>query len=290
MIVRPATAQDRPALDGMAADIWAGHDIMGHPGLHGVGSLVAIIDGAPVAAATAHRGKRDPSAVQVHVDVAGGNRRRGIATRLLDELTAAHPARLYVGRTLWSRPGAAEFARARDFKEAERALEGWIDPRLAEGWAHAVLGPAGPDVREMAAGEADGAALLLADTYRRTHPWNPPAPFTAGEARATFMGDADDGGVVVAVDGSRIVGAACLSRPALGPADGRAWLSWVGTEPDAAVAVTERLVARCVLLARDRGLLVRVEVNNHHASLWAAVAGVPGSRLEQDLVVWTRAG
>ena len=288
MLIREATPDDVPEIEALASAIWEGHDIMGQPGLHGAESLIALEGPVVAGVATARRGRRDPATVTVHVDVARNHRRRGLGSRLLDQLISANPARLYIGRALESQSGALEFALANSFGEAERALEGWIDPHLAVEWMRKELGEAGDAVRPAAAGEEESAALLVAETYRRTHPWNPPAPFSSEEAQGLFLANAIDGALFVAVDDGTLLGAACLSAPGTGPAEGTAWLTWVGTEADAPSWVTASLVATCLGAAATRGLRVRVEVNNHHPALWAVIAGLPGAILEQDLVVLTR--
>jgi len=287
MPIREANPDDAPDIEAFASAIWEGHDIMGRPGLHGAGSLIALEGQALVGAATARRGRRDSATVVVHVDVARDHRRRGLGSELLNQLISANPARLYVGRALESQSGALEFALAHHFREAERALEGWIEPHLAVEWMRRELGEAANVVRPAAAGEEESAAALIAETYRRTHPWNPPAPLTPEEAQEAFLVNAIEGSLAVAVDGDTLLGAACLSAPGAG-SEGTAWLVWVGTEPDGPTWVTDSLVAACLGTAATRGLRVRVEVNNHHPALWAAVAGLPGAKLEQDLVVLTR--
>ncbi|NNF10627.1 MAG: hypothetical protein HKN74_10115 [Acidimicrobiia bacterium] len=225
MLIREAAAGDVPALDALTSAIWEGHDVMNQPGLHGPGSLIALEGEAIIGAATARRGRRQEGTVVVHVDVVADHRRRGIGSQVLIRAMTENPAQLFIGRALRSRPGALEFALAHGFAEVERALEGWIQLQVAADGLREAIAGAGGAIRP--AGEADeaAAAMTIAETYRRTHLWNPPEPFSAADAQRIFLGKAVDGSLFVATGGSEMVGAACLTSPPPFVGSGVAWFS-----------------------------------------------------------------
>jgi GNAT superfamily N-acetyltransferase len=190
-------------------------------------TVVAEADGRPVAVATVFASRWHPERLWVGVEVAPGNRRRGVGTALLE---AAKDIARPTGRPLRAKvvagsPGA-RFAEAHNFGVLQRSRTFHLSP------SQPVPSEAGFLVDTTAAPDDVAAAFLK--FYLRTHTWDPPGAIDATDIRCSHVDAAvatllvrDPDGPVLAVgclydetDGLWLSGGATRDDPRAGPATG----------------------------------------------------------------------
>jgi GNAT superfamily N-acetyltransferase len=231
-----------------------------HEGSHGLpverphfrrSSLVAEIDGVVVAAGTISERQRHPRRSWVDIDVAPGERRRGIGTTLLDELRSLSERPLCARGRLADKAAVGFLGRHR-FGLLDRAWGGRFDP--------ATIIERLPDPTVGREPTLDEAAAFFERWYSAMHPFDPPTPWPLERAREVFCGDDLIPGSLIGVrdEGSLIAAASLIRTPGYDTGD-ELYLVWAGTLGNERHAIS--IVASCVRFAVEAGKAIRFEVN-----------------------------
>ena len=169
----PQAALDRPLLGPDAADPWRR-------------CLVAVEDGAVVAAAAISEARLHPTRLWLYVEVAAGHRRQGIGTELVRRLREEEsPSGISAlrGRYTAAATAAAGFTAALGMGQIQRTR---IVRIPAGALPEPMFGPAGPVLEDLATGSVE-LTKLVAAYYDEVHAAWDPSEMTLGRAQDLLL-------------------------------------------------------------------------------------------------------